>query len=163
MKSATSVSFQPRNAPIIATIFTSPKPSASFPSARLTASPTPQSARLHATAADERIAEARRRDQAERQPDDDARQRDHVGQDALVQVDHEEHDHRAPPNIRRDTSSSVGPYEPRAGGEHDGRWPARRSDTARDRRPAASAACRRAISQLTTGMFSHARICARRT
>ena len=72
-KSATSVTCQPRNAPIIATIFTSPNPRASLPSARLTTSPVPQSARLQRDRADQGIAHARRFEQAEAEAEDDCR------------------------------------------------------------------------------------------
>jgi hypothetical protein len=101
-----------------------------LPSARLTASPTPQSVRL---------AEAGRPNQAEQQPEDDARQCYHVGQDALVQVDHEEHDHRRAEQQARDQEQRR-PEEPRGGGEDD---PGRELDERilqRDGRLAAGAA-----------------------
>jgi hypothetical protein len=44
---------------------------------------------------DERVSKPRRQHEAERQADDDPRQRDDVGQDAVLEVDHEQDDHRA--------------------------------------------------------------------
>ena len=92
--SATSVSCHPRNAPIIAIIFTSPNPSASLPSARLTGSPIAEQDQAAGHGTDERLAKAGRQHQAERQPDHDARQRDDVRQDAMPEINREEHDHR---------------------------------------------------------------------
>ena len=60
--------------------------------------------------ADERVAPAGRQEEAEDKPEHDARQRDDVGQDAMLEVDDEQHDHRAreqqPLNQQRGESNS---------------------------------------------------------
>ena len=48
-------------------------------------------------------------DQAEQQADDDARQRDHVGQQMMLEIDGEQHDQRAAEDQPRDAAGSDGP------------------------------------------------------
>ncbi len=87
-------------------------------------------------------------------PDDDARQRDDVRQDAMLQVDDEEHDQRAGEHQPHEQQRRQAVDE-HAAGEHDALSSARRADRSREMRAPHVRQRPRSTSQPMTGMFSN--------